>query len=67
MRMYQVQFVTGFSDGPSEIHQATLARRVLRHYQPAPGLWPTSHLPTRRAEAEARVARRLAESGLTEH
>jgi len=66
MYMYQVQFVTGFSDGPSEIHQATLARRVLKNYQPAPGLWPASHLPTRRAAAEAHVSKRLAELGFQE-
>ena len=62
-RMFMVQYVTGFSDGPSEIHQATLARRVLKQYKPAPGLWPTQHIPTRRAEAEAHVAERLAAAG----
>jgi len=66
MYMNQVQFVTGFSDGPSEIHQATLARRVLKNYKPTPGLWPTDHLPTRRAAAEAHVAKRLAEAGFDE-
>jgi acyl-CoA dehydrogenase len=62
-RLYLVQFVTGFSDGPSEIHQATVARRVLKHYSPAPGLWPTEHLPSRRDDAEAHVAKRLSELG----
>lgn len=62
-RMFMVQYVTGFSDGPSEIHQATLARRVLKQYKPAPGMWPTQHIPTRRAEAEAYVAERLAADG----
>jgi acyl-CoA dehydrogenase len=62
-RLYLVQFVTGFSDGPSEIHQATVARRVLKRYSPAPSLWPTEHLPSRRDDAEAHVAKRLSELG----
>ncbi|ADP80830.1 acyl-CoA dehydrogenase family protein [Pseudofrankia inefficax] len=61
VRMFLIQFVTGFSDGPSEIHKATLSRRVLKQYKPAPGLWPTQHIPTRRAEAAAHFAERLKE------
>ena len=60
--MFLSQYIVGFSDGPSEIHQATLARRVLKKYEPAPGLWPTQHIPSRRPEAEAKVARLLAEA-----
>ena len=59
--MYQAQYTTGFSDGPSEVHKTTVARRVLKKYSPAPGLWPTQHLPTRREEARAKIDRRLAE------
>ena len=54
-RMYQDQFTTGFSDGPSEVHKSTVARRVVKKYSAAPGLWPTEHLPTRRAEAQAQA------------
>ena len=43
--MYQAQYTTGFSDGPSEVHKTTVARRVLKQYSAAPGLWPTQHLP----------------------
>ncbi|MEJ7583091.1 MAG: acyl-CoA dehydrogenase family protein [Acidimicrobiales bacterium] len=32
-------------DGPTEVHKITVAREVLKDYQPAPGLWPTEHLP----------------------
>ena len=59
-KMYLVHFITGFSDGVSEIHNATVARRVLKQYKPAPGLWPTEHIPTRKAEARAHIADRLA-------
>jgi acyl-CoA dehydrogenase len=61
-RMFLVQFVTGFSDGPTEIHKATLSRRVLKHYKPAPGLWPTKHIPTRKVAAAAHFADRLAQA-----
>jgi acyl-CoA dehydrogenase len=60
-RMYQAQFTTGFSDGPSEVHKTTVARRVLKQYSAAPGLWPTQHLPTRTEEARAKVDKKLAE------
>ena len=60
-RMYQNQFTTGFSDGPSEVHKTTVARRVVKKYSAAPGLWPTEHLPTRRAEAQAQLEARLKE------
>jgi acyl-CoA dehydrogenase len=60
-QMYLAQYTTGFSDGPSEVHKTTVARRVLKKYSPAPGLWPTQHLPTRREEARVKVEKRLAE------
>ena len=60
--LFLIQYVTGFSDGPSEIHKTTLSRRVLKQYKPSPGLWPTQHIPTRRADAAAHFAARLAEA-----
>ncbi len=51
--------VMGIADGPTEVHKITLAKQVLRGYQPAPGLWPTGHLPARRELAEEHVAKRL--------
>lgn len=41
----------GMVDGPTEVHKVTVARTVLRDYQPAPGLFPTYHTPTERARA----------------
>jgi acyl-CoA dehydrogenase len=55
VRYWMVSWITGFSDGPSEIHKRTVARQLLKDYRPAPGLWPTEHLPTRRAEARAKL------------
>ena len=51
--------IMGLADGPTEVHKITLARELLRDRVPAPGLFPTAHLPTRRAEARARYAELL--------
>jgi acyl-CoA dehydrogenase len=49
----------GIADGPTEVHKDTLARQVLKEYTPTSGLFPTGHLPTRRAEAERKYADQL--------
>jgi len=43
----------GVMDGPSEVHISSVARQHLKDYRPHQGLWPSEHLPTRRAAAEA--------------
>jgi len=53
----------GLADGPTEVHEVTLARELLRRAQPTEGLFPTSHLPAKRDEAMARFAAVLAEHG----
>jgi acyl-CoA dehydrogenase len=35
----------GIMDGPTEVHKVSVARRVLKGYQPSPDLWPTEFLP----------------------
>jgi acyl-CoA dehydrogenase len=52
-RIYASGMMLALADGPTEVHQTTVARLLLHDYTPAPGLWPTEHIPTRRAEAEA--------------
>jgi acyl-CoA dehydrogenase len=49
----------GIADGATELHKMTVARRTLREYEPVSTLFPSQHLPTRRAEAQARMAERL--------
>jgi acyl-CoA dehydrogenase len=49
----------GIADGATELHKMTVARRTLREYQPVTTPFPSQHLPTRRAEAQARLAERL--------
>jgi acyl-CoA dehydrogenase len=45
--------VLGLADGPTEVHQVTVARQLLRDYKPVEGLWPSAHIPSRREEARA--------------
>ena len=33
------------ADGPTEVHEATVAKQVLKDYQPAPDLFPSQHIP----------------------
>lgn len=49
----------GIADGPTEVHKLTVARRTLREYVPVDTPFPSRHLPTRRAEAQALLAERL--------
>jgi acyl-CoA dehydrogenase len=49
-------FHMGLADGPTEVHKVTLAKQLLREYQPAEGLFPTRHEPRLREEALARYA-----------
>ncbi|MDT2006086.1 acyl-CoA dehydrogenase [Rhodococcus opacus] len=51
--------VMGLVDGPTEVHQLTLAKQLLAEVTPKDGLWPTEHLPTRRAAAEKYLAGRV--------
>ena len=51
--------VMAIADGPTEVHKITVARQVLKDYQPVDGLWPSGHLPARREAARARYAELL--------
>src|SRR5262252_8702255 len=48
------------ADGVDEVHKVTVARNVLKDYQPHPGLWPTEYLPAKREEARKKYADLLA-------
>ncbi|WGL54005.1 acyl-CoA dehydrogenase family protein [Nocardioides sp. BP30] len=45
------------ADGPTEVHQGTIAKQLLRGYSPHEGLFPSEHSPSRRAAALARRAK----------
>jgi acyl-CoA dehydrogenase len=53
-RLWQAAPLMGIMDGPTEVHQASIARRVLRNHEPAPGRWPTEYLPDKIAAARTK-------------
>jgi acyl-CoA dehydrogenase len=55
-RMVLGAAVMGLADGPTEVHKVTVARQVLRDHRPSDDLWPTMHLPKRRAAAREKLA-----------
>ncbi len=48
--------VMGLADGPTEVHKVTVAKQVLRDYEPSDDLWPTTHLPKRLEAARQKYA-----------
>jgi acyl-CoA dehydrogenase len=49
-------FHMGIADGATEVHKINLAQGLLRDVVPAPGLFPTRHLPSQREQARAAYA-----------
>ncbi|MET0377663.1 MAG: acyl-CoA dehydrogenase family protein [Spongiibacteraceae bacterium] len=44
------------ADGPTEVHRATVAKSLLKKFKPAPGLFPTEHIPPKIEAARKRYA-----------
>jgi acyl-CoA dehydrogenase len=57
--MYRHARAARIYDGPDEVHRSSVARQVLRRYQPPPGGIPSEHVPTRREAARRRFAELL--------
>jgi acyl-CoA dehydrogenase len=55
--MYRHARAARIYDGPDEVHKVTVARRVLRDYEPHEV--PSEHVPTRREEARRKFAHLL--------
>jgi acyl-CoA dehydrogenase len=58
--MYRFARAARIYDGPDEVHRASVARQVLRGYEPPPDEVPTEHIPTRRHAAREKFAELLA-------
>ena len=54
--MYAGAPTMGIADGVDEVHKVTVARNVLKDYQPHPGMWPTEYIPAKREEARKKYA-----------
>ena len=57
--MYRYARAARIYDGPDEVHRASVARQVLRGYEPPADNVPSEHVPTRREAARARFAELL--------
>ncbi len=44
-QMIGAAFRMGIVDGPTELHRATVGRQVLKRSEPAPGRFPSDHVP----------------------
>ena len=58
--MYRYARAARIYDGPDEVHRASVARQVLRRYEPPADHVPTEHIPTRREAAREKFAELLA-------
>jgi acyl-CoA dehydrogenase len=56
MAMVTGAAVMGLADGPTEVHKTTVAKQVLRDYQPTDDTWPTEWTPRKREAARAKYA-----------
>lgn len=54
--MYASAPTMGIADGVDEVHKVTVARNVLKGYEPHAGLWPTEYIPAKRDEARKKFA-----------
>src|SRR6266516_3005854 len=54
--MYRYARGARFYDGPDEVHRESVARQILRGYEPPADGVPTEHVPTRREAAREKFA-----------
>ena len=54
--MYRYARAARFYDGPDEVHRQSVARQILRGYEPPADEIPTEHVPTRREASRRKFA-----------
>jgi acyl-CoA dehydrogenase len=57
--MYVLARQMRIADGADEVHKSFVANKRMKAYAPAPGDWPTAHVPTRKEELRERFAHLL--------
>jgi acyl-CoA dehydrogenase len=57
--MYRFARGARLYDGPDEVHRASVARQILRGYEPPADGVPSEHIPTRRQAARLQFAELL--------
>jgi acyl-CoA dehydrogenase len=57
--MYRQARASRLYDGADEVHRQTVARLVLKDYTAPEGIWPSEHIPTRKAAAREKFAHLL--------
>jgi acyl-CoA dehydrogenase len=57
--LYRFSRHARFVDGADEVHRESVARQILRGYEPPPNEIPTEHIPTRRLAAREKFAQLL--------
>ena len=55
-RMWMAVPSLALADGPTEVHQVTIAKQLLHRYSPADGLFPSEHIPPKLAAAQEKYA-----------
>jgi acyl-CoA dehydrogenase len=58
-QMYRFARAARIYDGPDEVHRQSVARHLLRGYEPPAQGIPSEHVPTRRAQARERFGAML--------
>jgi acyl-CoA dehydrogenase len=58
-RMWRAAAAQGVIDGPTEVHRISIARQLLRRYEPAEGMWPTEWIPAKVEAAREKFAHLL--------
>lgn len=59
LNLWNAAPIMAIADGPTEVHKITVAKAVLKQYEPYEGLWPRDFLPDRVAAARAKFASHL--------